>query len=162
MDSISIRPFEPEDRPGLIELARELQAAEASFYDRMKAPEEIGDWYVDYLLEACEEDEGQIFVATDGDALVGYAAVLTKVSSEDAVDEIEHTYALVQDLAVSESFRGRGVGSQLLARSEDLARAAGARWLRLWVLTENAPAVRVYEKTGFKSLFSVLEKPIDT
>ena len=160
MDRVRIREFEAKDRPALVKLARELQAAEAPFYDRMKPPSEIGDWYVDALLKACRLNKGKILVATEGDDLIGYAAVLSEISSKDEIDEVEYTYAYVQDLAVTERFRRRGLGSQLLARCEEIAREAGARWLRISVLTENADAVRVYEKAGFRSLFSVMEKSI--
>lgn len=160
MDPIGIREFDAKDRLGLVELARELQAAEAPLYDRMKPPSEIGEWYVDTLLEACERNKGRILVASDGDDLVGYAVVLTEVSSKDEPDEVDYIYAYIQDIAVTPSLRGRGLGSRLLARSEEIAREAGVRWLRLSVLTENAEAVRVYERAGFRPLFSTLEKPI--
>lgn len=160
MDGISIREFEAQDRSALAELARELQAAEAPLYDRMKAPSEIGEWYVDTLMEACKRNKGKILVAADGDDLIGYAVVLTQVSSEDEPDEVDYTYAYIQDIAVTQRFRGRGLGSRLLARSEEVARDAGVRWLRLSVLAANARAVRVYEKAGFSSLLSTMEKPI--
>jgi GNAT superfamily N-acetyltransferase len=157
-----IREFEPKDRLALIGLVRELQASEASVFDRMKPPSEIGEWYLDGLLEACRLKNGKILVATQGDEPLGYAVILTEASSKDEADELEYTYAYVQDLVVTQSLRGRGLGSQLLARCEEIAREAGARWLRVTVFTENTDAVRVYEKSGFRSLFSEMEKPLDS
>ena len=160
MDSIRIREFEEADRPALLALVRDLQATQLALYDRMKPPGDIGDDYLQHLLDECAKFNGSILVAADGDALVGYAVVLTAVSSEDEEDEIDFLYAYVSELMVTQSRRGRGIAAQLLARCDDLARDAGVRWLRVTVLTENTDAARVYEKAGFRSLLTVMEKPL--
>lgn len=155
---LSIRDYAPGDRPALIALVRELQVAEAEVYDRMKPPDEIGDWYVDSLLDSCRRQRGRILVAAETGAPVGYAVILTEVSSEDDIDEVDYTYAHVQDLAVTAAARGRGIGSRLLARCEEIARDAGARWLRISVLAGNPGAARVYRKSGFAPLIVKMEK----
>ncbi|MEM7223748.1 MAG: GNAT family N-acetyltransferase [Pseudomonadota bacterium] len=160
MTDLEIRDYQPGDRAALLALVRELQAAEGALYDRMKPPEAIGDWYVDGLLESCRTKQGRILVACDGGAPVGYAVILTEVSSEDELDEIDFTYAYVQDIAVGARMRRRGIGARLLGACEEIARAAGARWLRISVLSDNQPAVGAYLKTGFKPLFTELEKPL--
>ena len=160
MAEIDIRDFEATDGPAVIALARELQTAELSFYDRMKPPEALGDWYLEHLLESCAKHRGKILIATlDGEA-VGYLALLTEVSSEDEVIEIEFTYALVKDLAVTQRCRGQGMGRRLLDRAEAEARKSGARWLRVGVLTENESAFGLYRKSGFGPLGTTLEKPL--
>ena len=126
----------------------------------MKPPDDVGDDYVEYLLGECAKHAGTILMAVDGDAPVGYAVVLTAVSSKDEVDEIDYRYAYIPDLMVTRSYRRRGIASQLLSRCEDLARDAGVQWLRITALTQNADAVRTYEGAGFSSLLSVMEKPI--
>ena len=157
---LSIRDYAPDDRPALIALVRELQAAEAAVYDRMKPPEAIGDAYVDGLLEACRRRRGRILIATENGAPVGYAVILTEVPSAAELDEVAYSYAYVQDLAVTAAARGRGIGTQLLARCEAIAREAGARWLRICVLAENDGAVRAYRAAGFEPLFHEMEKPL--
>ena len=153
-----IRDYAPHDRPALLALIRELQVAEAEVYDRMKPPDAIGDWYVDSLLDSCRRQRGRILVATENGAPVGYAVILTEVSSAGALDEVDYTYAHVQDLAVTAAARGRGIGALLLARCEEIARDAGARWLRISVLAGNAGAERVYRRSGFTPLILKMEK----
>ena len=160
MTAIDIRDYAPGDGPALLGLVRELQVAEGAVYDRMKPPSEIGDWYIEGLVEGCRTRKGRILVATEGEVLLGYAVILTKVTSEDEVDEIDYTYAYVQDLAVAEPARGRGIGTQLLARCEAIARQAGVKWLRITVLSANEPAVGAYRKAGFGSLYTEMEKPL--
>ena len=160
MDDVRIRAFETEDRPALLGLVRELQATQLAHYDRMKPPNAIGDDYIDSLLKACRGSKGTILVAVDGGPLVGYAVVLTAVSSEDEEDEVDFLYAYVSELMVTQRYRGRGIGANLLARCEELAREAGVRWIRVTALSDNADAVRTYERAGFRSLLTVMEKPL--
>ncbi|MDB5851690.1 MAG: family N-acetyltransferase [Rhodoferax sp.] len=55
----------------------------------------------------------------------------------------------LHDVAVLPAYRGRGVGAQMLALVEDLARARGACKLTLEVLQGNRNAGRLYERLGF-------------
>jgi len=76
-------------------------------------------------LAACARD-AQLLVARAGDGcLMGYVAL-----------ELFDTNALLRSLAVTAGGRGHGLGSALLARALDHARAAGAR--EAWLLTETA------------------------
>jgi len=92
MIDLVIREYTPADRAGVIALARQLQAKEASLYDRMKPPEAIDGWYLDDLLEACEKAKGTLFVAEVGEKLVGYATLLTRLTSTDEIEEVEYTW----------------------------------------------------------------------
>lgn len=157
---LAIRDYAPADRPALISLVRELQAAEAAVYDRMKPPQAIGDAYVDGLIAACRRRRGRILVATENGAPVGYAVVLTDVPSEAELDEVAYSYACVQDLAVTAAARRRGIGTELLARCEAVARDAGARWLRITALAGNAAAVNAYCAAGFAPQFIEFEKTL--
>ena len=55
---------------------------------------------------------------------------------------------VISELHVVRDFRGRGIGSALLDRAEERARAAGARCLALHTLVTN-PARRLYERHGY-------------
>jgi len=112
-------------------------------------------------LAVCRQKDGRLLVAAASDALIGYMAVLLAETSDQASDEVAYTYAYVQDLAVTASHRGQGLGSRLLAVAEDLARTAGVRWIRLSVLAQNSNAIGVYDKAGFRPLFSIMEKPLN-
>lgn len=161
MSAIRIRKYQPEDREAVIELVRELQIAEGKVYDRMKPPEAIGDWYLDGLLDNCEKQKGQIFLADQAGMPVGYAAVMAEVPSEDvSPDEISYLYAFIMDLVVSEPLRGQGVGKLLLEKCEAYARSHDAKWLRIGVLVNNETAVRAYKGAGFSPLTMELEKPL--
>ena len=55
----------------------------------------------------------------------------------------------VHDVVVIASHRGQRVGERMLAEVERLARSRGACKLTLEVLSGNAPAWRLYQRTGF-------------
>lgn len=82
-----------------------------------------------------------ILVAVDGDALLGKALVFFRRNS---------TVARLYSIAVDDAARGRGLGEALLVAAERAARARGCTHLRLEVRQDNASAVRLYERLGFR------------
>jgi ribosomal protein S18 acetylase RimI-like enzyme len=55
----------------------------------------------------------------------------------------------ISSLAVALEYRRHGIAKQLLKFSAKMAKKRGKRWLELTVLKKNAPARRLYEKSGF-------------
>ena len=53
-------------------------------------------------------------------------------------------------MVVAAGWRGRGIGSALLAEAIDQARAAGAHKIALQVWPHNAAALALYERFGFR------------
>jgi ribosomal protein S18 acetylase RimI-like enzyme len=56
----------------------------------------------------------------------------------------------IAGLAVDPLTRGRGVATALLAAAEQLTHERGGRKLSLRVLSSNEPALRLYERSGFR------------
>ena len=61
--------------------------------------------------------------------------------------------AEVDNIAVAESCRRRGVGKKLLKKLETEAKERGARVILLEVRVSNAPAMTRYLKEGFKGIY---------
>jgi len=61
----------------------------------------------------------------------------------------------LQTVIVSSSFRGTGLGGKLLPQAGLWASALGFSTLLLHVWQDNAPAIRLYEKSGFEVLREV-------
>jgi diamine N-acetyltransferase len=82
--------------------------------------------------------------------LVGFAQL-----SYDRTHELlspEAPAAELNRLYVQRPFLGKGIGKELLARSEILARAEGAHLLWLTAWTGNTPALRFYEAQGYQDV----------
>jgi len=70
---------------------------------------------------------------------------------------LEPPVACLASLAVHPSFRGRGIGRDLLREAVQRARQAKARWLTLEVDADNVAAIRLYRNEGFSTLRRFLE-----
>jgi GNAT superfamily N-acetyltransferase len=56
---------------------------------------------------------------------------------------------LLDNLHVAPALKGRGIGRELLHRARAwVARAAPGRTMHLWVIDQNQPARRFYERVG--------------
>ncbi len=157
---VTIRDYRESDEAGVIALARELQVQERTTFDRMKPEEDIGPAYVAALLGDVREHDGRFLVAERAGELLGYCTLLTRRDSSGEHDETFYTYSHVSDLTVAARERGAGIGANLLAASETIARDAGQKWLRLNVQAANSGARRFYQRHGFDELLLLLEKTL--
>jgi ribosomal protein S18 acetylase RimI-like enzyme len=57
----------------------------------------------------------------------------------------------INAVATAVPFRGRGVGTQLMERAQDLAERAGANELSLIVAAQNTVAKELYERLGYET-----------
>ena len=138
---IAIRPAEPADASALVALADAVGR-------------EAGDWLLTtdrwrsagderrYLRAVRRHADAAVFVAVDGDEVVGRLSV-----ARDPHPASAHVADL--GLIVAASHRRRGIGKLLLDTAVAWARGAGVRKLELHVFPWNEPAIRLYETFGF-------------
>ena len=80
-------------------------------------------------------------VALDGDAVAGYVGSQTVLGETD-----------MMNVAVTPSYRRRGIAEQLILALVEELKAAGSHCLTLEVRASNAPAIGLYEKLGFSQI----------
>lgn len=78
---------------------------------------------------------------------------LRALSIADGIETLRDEYYLA-NMGVLPPFQGRGIGSALLKRAEDRARAAGLGKCSLIVDLENPGACKLYERNGYRIVFS--------
>ncbi len=88
-------------------------------------------------------DVGMLIGAWRGNELVGYVCLYWHFSSTKAAETV-----LMNDLFVSESARGRGVGRALIEAGAAVARERGAAQLQWSTAPDNHTAQRLYDSTG--------------
>lgn len=126
-------------------------------------------WDIGRARQAAKAREGRIVVADHGDgavaSLTGYAIgpepepigpgfpPLLRPLQELENRALESWYVNV--LACYPAFRGRGIGSRLLAVAERIARSEGLHRMSVIVAGDNAGARRLYERHGYAEIASL-------
>lgn len=88
-------------------------------------------------------DLARLILAVDGDQIMG------STTYRAARDEAYDGWGEIISLYLLPAYYRRGVGTKLFQTAVDALRAEGYANIYLWVLEENAPARRFYEKNGF-------------
>ncbi|WP_292555730.1 GNAT family N-acetyltransferase [Methylobacter sp.] len=136
--TMQITPANASDIPALCELLDILFSQEADF----KPDYEAQSRGLARIISSPEV--GLVVVARQDGQVVGMANLLYTVSTA-----LGDRVALLEDVVVSPSVRGSGVGSRLMEHAIQFARLNGCK--RITVLTdrENESAQRFYQKHGF-------------
>ena len=133
---VTVRPATLADVDALVALVAEV-AAEGRWI-ATEAPVDLEERH-HTVAEAIQSDHAIVLVAEAGNELAGDLGLhLARYGVADL------------GMAVFAGWRGRGVGSALLAEGIDQARAAGAHKLALQVWPHNAAAIALYERFGFQ------------
>ena len=114
--------------------------------------------YTDSELEKIILDETKpIFVATEGDEVIGYAfCVIIRHTNHNIFTDIKTLY--IDDLCVDENMRGRNIGKALYEYVLDFARQIDCYNVTLNVWSDNKGALAFYEKMELKSQKVTMEK----
>ncbi len=88
---------------------------------------------------------GMTWLILDGDTPAGYIVLCFGYSLEWLGRD-----AFVDEFYLRERYRGRGWGRATMAFLENAAREAGVRALHLEVVAENAAALEIYRRSGFR------------
>jgi len=135
---LDIRPVRLEDAAGISRIRREDGVREEVFAlssERLSVT-------LDFLNSLTNED--RVFVAVENNELIGMAALL-----KNRCHKRSHCGSVTT--MVDKDFQGRGIGKALMTRIIDEAdNALKLRRSELLVLTDNAPAIQLYKKFGFK------------
>jgi RimJ/RimL family protein N-acetyltransferase len=153
---LNIRPATPADVPTMLRFIHELATYErepsaviATEADLLRdgfslapdgtplhSPTRFGALIADYSESPKESSEAPL-------APAGFALFFTSYSTWQG-----HHGIRLEDLYVTPSLRGKGIGRALLARLAQIAVDEGCPRLEWDVLDWNAPAIAVYEKIG--------------
>ena len=98
-----------------------------------------------FLAERLEQGESVVFVADDGEALVGFTQLYPAFSSVSLV-----RLWILNDLFVAASARQVGGGRQLMEAARAFAESTGAGRLVLTTQEDNRTAQRLYEALGYR------------
>ncbi len=165
MNTVTIRKAGEQDLDALDGLYFEFHQFHARCLpDRLRSliAVELNDWSeLHWALERIFADaNAALFVAVDGAQPVGLAEVYLRMDDVTNNRIVPYHYAYVQSLVVSENWREKGVGRQLMQAAEQWAKGKGATEVRLdiWEFAEGP--LTFYEKVGYRTLRRTLVKEI--
>ena len=98
-------------------------------------------WSYDELKQELVNDKTKYIIAKEKNEVVGFAGISV------IFDE-----ATLNNIVVKKSCRGKGIGSEMLETLIDLCSDMNLKTFTLEVSVENTPAIKLYEKFGFKNL----------
>lgn len=149
MDDIVIRRATESDLPTLGRLGALLLRTHYAF-DRQRFmapgpnPEEGYAWF---LGSQFNEGDVIVFVADRAGSIVGYVYAGLEPQSWK---ELREPAGFIHDVAVEESSRRTGVAAALVEAAMEWLRARGAPRVVLWTAEQNAGALRLFSRLGFR------------
>ncbi|MGB1080048.1 MAG: GNAT family N-acetyltransferase [Flavobacteriaceae bacterium] len=136
MKKVQIREANATDAAGILALIQELA-------DFERAPDAVAVTESELIRDGFGENpQFKCFVATLDQQIVGIALFHPCYSTWKG-----RSWHL-EDLIVTESHRGKGIGFALLQKFISFAHASGVRRIQWAVLDWNTPAIDFYEKHG--------------
>ena len=103
------------------------------------------EWFASVLSTSTQA----LFVAeVDGQA-VGVLLLREMQSPEDPIFRLRR-YVTIEEIALSQPYRGRGIGRRLVKQAEQWALERGIGQIEVDVWERNQPAIAFYERLGFE------------
>lgn len=133
----SIRPAVPGDIPDMVGLLGELFAIEADFEP---APARQAEG----LRQLLQNPAARVWIAEREGRAIGMIALQILISTAQG-----GPVGLIEDVTVTQAWRGRGIGAALLAAADAWARDHGLSRLQLLADRANEPALAFYRRAGW-------------
>lgn len=144
MSTIHLRPARQEDIPTLKLFEQGVIDAERP-YDQSLKQETF--YYYD-LGQLIASDHSLLIVACDGDQIVGSGYAQLRAAKDYQTFE---TYAYLGFMYVVPEHRGRRINQMIISSLKNWSLSKGVRQMKLEVYAGNVPAIKAYEKAGFKA-----------
>ncbi len=100
-------------------------------------------WSYQMLVSSFQSDAFYGILSEDGGEIIGYGGITISADSAD-----------IDNIAVSEVYRGGGVGTAILTELVKEAKSRGVKKVFLEVRVSNSDAMKLYLKSGFKGVYA--------
>ncbi len=151
---MKIRNSTPSDAGAVGALYVELQQHHFRLQPHNPRYQVKSERWLEIARRAVEDPDDDVLVAEAESGVVGFARLRYEAKPWGLASQVE-------TLVVSARWRGRGVGTELLAAGEAAAASRGARGMRVEVVVENDEGREFYEHRGYLALALRYGKPVD-
>lgn len=153
---MQIRVADIKDVEQLRRLYRELETDAVNYQPEHFIIGSRGDAFFNEIFADASQD---ILVADDNGTVVGFSHVMI-LKSKNISCLKPQTAVYIQDLAVLEGERNKGIGTLLLKASKGYGMQRGADFIRAQVFPQNIAGIRFYERNGFSEMMKTIESPL--
>jgi ribosomal protein S18 acetylase RimI-like enzyme len=157
---ITIRPAVEGDYDGLCELIDRVDELHRDNLPRRFRASEGPARSRSFILKAIDASDTGLFVAEFKESLAGFIRVIVRDTPPVTIF-VPRRYAVVDNLAVRDSFRRSGIGRALMERAETWAKGKGATSIELNVYAFNRPAMSFYQRLEYHTLSHRLTKRLE-
>ncbi len=143
MEEIVLRPANLEDLDILLGFEQGIIAAERPFEPTLKA-DRISYYDIKAMIQAIDVE---VIVAVINDEIVGSGYV--KIQRSKSFQKFDF-YAYIGFMYVKPEHRGKGISQLVMNEMLRWAKSKNIAEVRLEVYNDNVPAIKAYEKVGYK------------
>ena len=147
MSNIEIRKATLDDLPSLLEFEQGIIAAERPFDETLVS----GHFHYYDLGERIKDADAEVVVALANKEIIGGGSAIIK---EGKSYNVFSRYSFLGFMYVLPAYRGQGVNKLIIEKLIDWSREKGLNEIRLQVYSDNLPAIKAYEKVGFKKILT--------
>ncbi len=134
----------------VVRKARKEDIPVVMYINRVSLPENYPEWFFEEHLERWGE---AFYVAEVGGKVVGYVMSRVEYGAPYVVEGSIVKKGHIVSIAVLEQYRRRGIGRKLMEHAMSaLKNVYECREVYLEVRVSNIPAIRLYEKLGFRKV----------
>jgi acetyltransferase len=143
--NVTIRPIRPEDEPRMIDFHETLSEHSVAlrYYQPLALSQRTAHERLVRVVQSDYDREMVLVAETDG-KIIGVAR-LSRERGGVTTDPSSANFTLL----ISDEFQNQGMGTAMLRRLLDVARAEKVATLTADILAENTPMQHVVEKSGF-------------
>ncbi|RJO60523.1 GNAT family N-acetyltransferase [candidate division WS5 bacterium] len=162
---MEIREYKKSDREDFIRLTegRRRYVMDLDNQNILAISKDYGKVYSSDYIKNTKGSRGAIFMAETDEKTVGCGVgIIRKLSKKEELKYNVRNYKMgvISNLFIEESYRGKGIGTQLIHKFEEFFKEHGCKYVRMEVFALNEKAYDLYAELGYKDYLRDLCKKI--
>lgn len=162
MKNLNIREFTAKDKSAVEDFSGGLMDFERELHRSRNNGAKVKEKHFQHLKKKVDKNRGIIYIAEIEAEIVGSViAYVIKEEAEDkhVIEEYEE-YGYIHELFVKEGFRGKGIGRELITKTEEYFKRLRIGIVKIAYLYPNHRAGRIYREIGYEGYEVLLDKRI--
>lgn len=151
------KKYDEDIKDLLCELQEHLVALDIQKYNIITP--EYRELYFKKVMEEVERFEGKIYLYEQDGKVVGFICGIINNDNQKTYEFEAPKRGRIDELVVSKTARGLGVGDKLITKMEEYFKSVGCKDILLSVFAYNEGARRFYEKHGYMPRMITMSKP---